>query len=127
MAGLAALRYFKDDHGRTVVERGVDKLQISEGRRNLVRFLAIFGITNVLVLACYNIPNSIIGAHSTEWPKDLQSRSYFTDYMCGEGTDRACPGPAVPLSRGDDSAYMDRNGNLVLPRGLGAARARPVR
>ncbi|WP_420832142.1 spirocyclase AveC family protein [Nocardia transvalensis] len=28
-AGLCCLRYFTDDHGRTVVERGLDHLRIS--------------------------------------------------------------------------------------------------
>src|SRR5262245_22956810 len=50
IAGLAALRYFKDDRGLSVLERGVDKLNVGEGRRNVLRFLAIFGITNVLVM-----------------------------------------------------------------------------
>jgi Spirocyclase AveC-like len=117
IAGLAALRFFKDDRGHTVVERGVEKLKVGEGGRSVVRFLAIFGITNVLVLACYNIPNSIIGAHSTSWPKDLQQRSYLTDYLCGAGTDRACPGKTVPLSRSNDGAYMGLDGQLVFPQG----------
>jgi Spirocyclase AveC-like len=116
-AGLSALRYFKDDQGRTMVERGVDKLRGGSGRKDFARFLAIFGIVNVLVLCCYNIPNSIIGAHSTAWPEDLQKRSYLTDYLCGQGTDRACPGKTVPLSRGDDSAYMNLNGGLSFPEG----------
>jgi hypothetical protein len=116
-AGLSALRFFKDDQGRTVVERGVDKLRGGSGQKDLVRFLAVFGIVNVLVLLCYNVPNSIIGAHSTSWPKDLQERSYLMDRLCGQGTDRACPGPSVPLSRGDDSAYLNLNGQLVFPDG----------
>src|SRR5262249_3791344 len=115
--GLSALRFFKDDQGRSVVERGVDKLRGGPGRKDLARFLAIFGIVNVLVLLCYNVPNSIIGAHSSAWPKDLQQRSYLTDYLCGQGTNRACPGKNVPLSRGDDSAYMNLNGGLSFPSG----------
>jgi hypothetical protein len=114
-AGLAALRYFKDDQGHTVVERGVDRLRVSSGRQNLLRLMAVTGMCNVLVLLCYNVPNSIIGAHSTAWPKDIQSRSYLTDYICGQGTDRACPGPKVPLSRGDDSPYLSTDGMLVTP------------
>jgi len=114
-AGLAALRYFKDDRGHTMVERGIDGMHIGGARRSLLRFLAIFGMCNALVLCCYNIPNAVIGAHSTAWPADVQSRSYLTDYLCGQGTDRACPGPAVPLSRGDNSAYMTLDGKLASP------------
>jgi hypothetical protein len=119
-AGLAAMRYFRDDRGRTVVERGIDDLTLGGTRKTLLRFGAIFGMCNVLVLLCYNVPNAIIGAHSTAWPRDLQQRSYLTDRVCGEGTDRACPGPGVPLSRGNDGAYVNRAGRLVRPAGAGA-------
>lgn len=114
---MGALRYFKDDRGLTVVERGVDTLPISQGRKTLLRFLAISGMLNVLVFCFFNLPNGLIGAHSTEWPRDVQDRSYLTDRLCGEGTDRACPGPTVPLPAGDRSAYMNRDGGLSIPAG----------
>ena len=116
-AGLAGLRYFKDDQGRTMVERGVDKLRVSERRKNLLRFAAVTGMVNVLVMCCYNIPNGVIGAHSTAWPRDIQDRSYFTGGMCGPGTNRACPGPAVPLVRGNNSPFLTTQGKLAIPPG----------
>ena len=100
-----------------MVERGVDSLRISDGRRNVMRLLAITGMVNLLVLCCYNIPNAIIGAHSTAWPRDIQDRSYFTAGMCGQGTGRACPGPSVPLARGNGSSYVTTHGTLAIPRG----------
>jgi hypothetical protein len=118
LAGFGALRYFKDDQGRTMVERGIDGMRIGEGRKALLRFLAVFGMANVLVLCCYNIPNAIIGAHSTAWPADLQKRSYLTDHICGPGTNRPCPGPTVPLSQGDSSAYENARGTLTFPKGV---------
>jgi hypothetical protein len=114
-AGLAALRFFKDDQGRSVVERGVDRLAVGARRKDLARLLAITGIVNVLILLCYNVPNGIIGAHSTAWPRDIQSRSYLTDYLCGQGTDRACPGPNVPLVRGDGSPYVRLDRSTFVP------------
>lgn len=126
MAGLSALRYFKDDHGRTLVERGADGLRIGEGRKTLLRFLAVFGMCNVLVLLCYNVPNAIIGAHSTEWPRDLQERSYLTDRLCGPGTDRACPGPTVPLVRGDDTPAPRPTNEVPFVRTGGAPFSGPV-
>jgi hypothetical protein len=77
----------------------------------------------VTMFVCYVLPNLFLGLHTQEWPADVQSRSYFTDYLCGQGTDRACPGPAVPNLRNDNatggarSAYVDRDGRLVLPPG----------
>jgi Spirocyclase AveC-like len=119
--GCAALRYFKDDTGLTVVERGMDKLRIGNARRNWMRFLAICGMVNVLYMLCYNLPNAFIGANSHALPRDLLSRSYFLDGTCGPGTDRACPGPGTPLSRGGTSPYLTLHGGLGLPKGYHAA------
>ncbi|MHB8694648.1 MAG: spirocyclase AveC family protein [Solirubrobacteraceae bacterium] len=115
--GFAALRYFKDDKGLTVVERGIDKLKIGTGRKNLMRFLAICGMVNVLYLLGYNLPNAFIGANSHALPADLLSRSYFLDGTCGPGTNRACPGPGTPLARGSGSAFLTLNGGLGRPTG----------
>lgn len=116
-AGLICLRYFKDDRGHVVAERGVDKLEARAGAKTAIRLLAICGIVNVLYLVAYNAPNAVIGANSAAWPKDFQERSYFLNGLCGDGTDRACPGPAVPLSRGESSAYLTPDGGLGTPDG----------
>lgn len=125
--GCAALRYFKDDHGLTIVERGLDRLKVGSARKTLMRFLAICGIVNVLYLLCYNLPNAFIGANSAALPRDLLSRSYFLDGTCGAGgfgLNRACPGPDTPLARGN-SAYMTVNGTLAQPAGRSAAKQVP--
>lgn len=119
-AVMASVRYFVDDKGQSLAERGTDSIRAPAGRKSLLRFLAIFGIFNVAVLACYNIPTAIIAANSTAWPADVQKRSYLTDRVCGQGTGRACPGPNVPISRGASSIHLGPNGQLVLPDGTPA-------
>jgi hypothetical protein len=114
---IACLRHFRDDHGRTLVERGIDKLRVGSAGQTALRFLAIAGAVHLILFLGYNLPNSWIGAHSRPWPKDLVKRSYFTDYICGQGTDNACPGPGVPLTRGNGSARLGPNGQLVVPAG----------
>jgi hypothetical protein len=99
-AVMASVRYFVDDRGRSLAERGVDGLRVGGLRQTGLRFLAIFGAFSVAVLACYNIPSAIMAANSTPWPADVQKRSYLMDRVCGQGTGRACPGPGVPISRG---------------------------
>lgn len=103
---MCALRYFKDDHGHTLVERGAEKIK---GRRmqSVARILAVTFAAHTIVFVAYNLPNSWVGTHSRPWPADIQKRSYFMDGLCGEGTGRACPGPGIPLDR-------DR-GNLKTP------------
>ena len=115
---LCALRYFKDDRGHTLVERGVDRLKVGAGWKNGLRFLAFLAAVHLALIVAYNIPNSVVGAHSRPWPADLQKRSYLTDGVCGDGTTNACPGPGVPLLRGNSTAHLDPNGNLVVPAGV---------
>jgi len=115
---ICALRYFKDDHGRTLVERGIDRLRVGGGRKQMLRFFALTGAVHLVLILGYNLPNSVIGAHSRPWPADLQKRSYLTDGVCGAGTTNACPGPGVPLFRGNATAHLGPNGELVVPSGV---------
>jgi hypothetical protein len=120
--GMAALRYFRNDRGETVVERGAERIR-SPRRRTLARLLAVVAAVHVVMFVCFNLPNYFVGTHSNQWPADLQKRSYFLDGICGEGTDRACPSPATPLVKNDNSgkgggsAYLTRDGKLGLPEG----------
>jgi hypothetical protein len=107
----ACIRYFKDDKGRTLVERGVDDLRVSDKKRTVLRFLALVAVCN-LIFAGYNLGSAVLGMMGGAWPKDVTSRSYFTDGLCGPGTQYACGGPAVPIPRGN-SAHVDPQGNLV--------------
>lgn len=90
--GIACLRFFTDDRGRTFAERGIDSVQAAPRRRTWLRGVAIVGAVHLILLLGYNVPNSIVGANSLDWPKDLVNRSYLTDNMCGPGTPNLCPG-----------------------------------
>ena len=113
---MACLRYFKDDKGRTIVERGVDSLRVGERAKTGVRFLAFAGVFNVLLLFFYNAPSAVIGVFGDSWPADVSERSYFHQQLCGEGTDYACPTLGTPIAH-HDSASIDPDGNLVIPEG----------
>jgi hypothetical protein len=99
LTAAACVRFFVNDRGQTVAERGVEAIRASPGRKLALRALATIGVMQVVMLVCYTIPQTVIGLHPATWPRDVQSRSYFTDYICGAGTGRACPGPAVPFRR----------------------------
>jgi hypothetical protein len=97
---LVALRFFRNDKGETLVERGADQLRMSAGKRDLVRLLALIGIGQTIYLVCYNIPiSAYMGAKPGIWPRDVQERSYFNDHLCGPGSNRLCPGPTIPLTQ----------------------------
>lgn len=117
MAGMSALRYFKDDRGRTFAERGLERVQGGVMKLGMLRFLAIYGVISMFFLVCYNIPAQWFGAHADPWPEDIQKRSYFTNGICGEGTGRLCPDPALGIPRGEASIAIGPDGNIVIPEG----------
>jgi Spirocyclase AveC-like len=118
---VACLRYFRNDRGQTLVERGAENLRMSDRTQMAVRALAVLAGVHVALFLTYNVPNYWIGTHSKEWQRDLVDRSYLTDGLCGQDTDRACPGPAIPLSRNDNSdsgkgsVYITPDGKAVIP------------
>jgi hypothetical protein len=113
---LCCLRYFTDDRGRTIVERGIDHVRGGAVRQQLVRFLAVFAAVSCSFFFLYNVPAQWVGLHSDPWPADQMKRSYFTGGICGDGTDTPCPDPILPIPT-KRSGYIDIDGNLVLPDG----------
>jgi hypothetical protein len=130
---VACLRYFRNDRGQTLVERGSEHLRMSEGKQTVVRALAVIAGVHVALILFYTLPNTWIGMHSKEWQQDLLDRSYFTDGLCGAGTDRACPGPGIPLSRNDNTAsdkgsvYITPDGKAVIPKNTELPKTYPFR
>jgi hypothetical protein len=116
-AGLCALRYFTDDRGRTFVERGLERIQGGFAKQQLTRFLAIFAACSMFFFVFYNIPAQWFAMHQDPWPADIVKRSYFLMGICGDGTDRLCPDPALPVP-GENSGYINPDGKLVLPDGV---------
>jgi hypothetical protein len=115
---IACLRYFRNDRGETLAERGLSRLRVRGGRRSAVRLLAVIGIVNTVFFLTSNIPNQFFGLHAGAVPQDVLSRSYFLNGQCGPGTDQACPGPRVPMPVGPDSAHATPDGGFTAPAGL---------
>ncbi|BBX21115.1 DUF5135 domain-containing protein [Mycolicibacter terrae] len=117
-AGLCALRYFTDDRGRSVVERGLDQIKGGFAKQQFIRFLAIFAALSASFFVFYTIPSQWFALHTESWPDDVLKRSYFMmGGICGYGTDRPCPDPALPMP-GKYSGYINTDGVLVLPPGV---------
>ncbi|GAB93896.1 spirocyclase AveC family protein [Gordonia rhizosphera] len=113
---LCCLRYFTDDRGRTVVERGLDHVRGGFARQQFTRFLAIFGAVSACFFLIYNVPIQWFAMHADPWPEDHMKRSYFIGGICGEGTDVPCPDPILPMPT-DRSGFINSDGKLVLPDG----------
>ncbi len=108
LGAAAALSHFRDDQGRTVVERGLDRVKVSARQRQGIKFLAIFGAVHLAFIVLYFVPNQWLATHGGPWPKGY--RSYMINGMCDyPGGDSAvqargvpgvpCPGPGVAIPR----------------------------
>ena len=126
-AGLCCLRFFTDDRGRTFVERGLDRVRGGFVKQQLIRFLAIFAACSGFFFVFYNLPAQWFAMHADPWPEDLQKRSYFTMGICGDGTDRLCPDPALPMRSQRAPATSTRRASLFFPDGYGASEDRSLR
>jgi hypothetical protein len=89
----AALRYFRDDRGRSVVERGIDDLNVSSKQKTALRVLAVTGFVSV-IYAVYSLVFSLTTLWGDEFPKGYPS--YMTNGMCGAGTQYECLPPEIP-------------------------------
>jgi hypothetical protein len=111
---MAVLKYYRDDRGLTIVERGAESMDLRSNRTLWLRIFAVVGFVNTAMFLLYNVPNTLLAINGTEWPKDVQERSYFLNGICGEGTDRACPGGVNPhITEG--SVYPNVNGGVTIP------------
>lgn len=114
---ICCLRFFTDSRGRTIVERGLDDVRGGFVRQQLTRFLAIFAAVSASFFFIYMVPAQWLGMHADPWPEDIQKRSYFIGGICGEGTDKLCPHPALPVPT-KSSGYVDKDGRFILPEGV---------
>lgn len=104
---LGSLHFFRDDKGRSFVERGVDKLPFrSEGTKTFARFLALVGACQLAILFTFNIPYWFYAQHAGPMPQEHISRDWRNGGVCGPNTDYACPHPLLPIAR--DSAPTNR-------------------
>jgi len=114
---ISCLRYFVNDKGQMFIERGVEKVKGSNAKRNWLRVLAAIGAMQLIMFLGYNVTNGIMAANVHTWPKAVQQRSYFTNGLCGDGTNRYCPGPATSTMR-VGAGYMNTAGGVTYPKGV---------
>lgn len=97
---FAAVRWFRDDRGRTVFEKGIADLNLSPGREGLLRVMTMTGVLGSIYLVCYMAPSNFFAARADSSVPDMPS--YLTPVeMCGPGTQYPCPGEGVPVIRRD--------------------------
>jgi hypothetical protein len=86
------LRYFRNDVGETLVERGINRIGANGRTGILLRGLAIYAAFQAILLFGYHIPVAIstLITHP-QWHADMIHHSYLNDHLCGVGTLHHCP------------------------------------
>jgi hypothetical protein len=111
---ITALRFYRDDRGRTFVERGVETINAGPRRKQGLKFLAIIGLFHIMGLA-YNIPMQFMALHADPFPQGYES--WMLNGMCGPGSPYECPGPGVDIARADRPYPADTPYNVKLKLG----------
>jgi Spirocyclase AveC-like len=102
--GFTSLRYFKDDRGQTFVEKGIDNLRLSGGRRKALTFFALAGFIQPFFLIGYYLPYNLFVVHADTFPA---YPSYMRSMICGEGTQYACPSDGwVPIPHRESKLFV---------------------
>jgi hypothetical protein len=95
--GITALRWFRDDRGQSVAERGMETLRLGDRSRTAVRFLAVTGFVHVWFIVGYFVPYNFFALKADTFPP---LPSYLRAGICGQGTGYACPSDSVPIPHG---------------------------
>jgi hypothetical protein len=91
---LSALRYFRDEDGVSVVERGLDRVRAGAGVKQVLSLFAIIGFAQLSFMA-YNVFTVPLALYDDATPTGYPS--YIYNQMCGPGTPYPCTGPGAPI------------------------------
>jgi hypothetical protein len=118
LTAVTYLRWSINDKGESIAERGASTLRATRGAKTGLRLMAIVGFMYSMIIVAYWLPYwAIWGSHSSDFPMDIQKRSYLMNGLCGPETDRACPDENVPLFR-ERSVTVTPDGRISVPDGV---------
>jgi len=95
-SGFTWFRYSRNDQGLSVVEHGIERLRVSERGKTFVRWLALVGAVQAILLVTYNMPANFTAMRGSAFP---QYPSYLINAVCGPGTAYDCPSETTPIPR----------------------------
>jgi hypothetical protein len=111
---LICIRYFRDDKGQSMFERGLDRVHVGTRTKALFTMLALLAAMDCVAFGFYNLPYAVFSVfRPASWPEDIQKRSYFTNGVCGPRTQFACPSPQLPVDRQGTILHIDPEGRVI--------------
>lgn len=95
-SSLALLRFYRDENGHSIVERGIDRLAIGTTAKATMQTLAVVAAINVvfLIYSVFMIWTTLLPGTST--PHGYPS--YLRAGVCGTGTPYPCPTEHSPIA-----------------------------
>ena len=94
--GAVLMRYFRDDHGHSVFERGVQRLRLPAPAKRLMSFLAIVAGLHLITFIGFYGQYQWFALKADSFAK---YPSYQLQEICGKGTPYACPTAEVPMAK----------------------------
>jgi hypothetical protein len=91
---IGLLRFYRDDKGESMAERGVSTMNLSAGSKTVLRFFALMGFCNLSYFIVYFMPYNWMAMQADTFPP---YPSYMRVEICGAGTPYACPSREVPI------------------------------
>jgi Spirocyclase AveC-like len=79
---LACIRYFRNDRGEMLSERGLSQLSPSAKHKNWTRFLALLGAANAAFFVVYAIPIQFASLTIDQFHPGITDKSYFVNGLC---------------------------------------------
>lgn len=94
--GCVLIRYFRDDHGNSVFERGLQNLSLPQPAKRLLSFFSLVAGMQLAIFFCFYGQYQWFALKADSFAK---YPSYQLLEICGRGTPYACPTSEVPMPK----------------------------
>ena len=92
LTGTSCLRFFRNDRGESIVERGAHQIA-GLAKTATLRFFAMLAALQIVMIFGFHVPFAIttLISPNAAYHEDMVNNSYLNDHICGSGTPRECP------------------------------------
>ncbi|MGQ0623998.1 MAG: spirocyclase AveC family protein [Sporichthyaceae bacterium] len=94
VTAVTCLRFFVNDRGETLIERGASQLGSAGGARvTVVRGFAVYAAILTITTVGYHVPVAIstLLFPDVAWHPSMVDNTYLNNHLCGFDTPRSCP------------------------------------
>ncbi len=96
LTAVSILRYYRDDHGHSVVERGMQHLRLPTPARRLLSFFSMVAAIQAIAFVLFYGQYQWFALKADSF---AQYPSYQLLEICGKSTPYACPTGEVPMAK----------------------------